>query len=73
LIRTHPSVIQKLHRRVFLNKLNKEEIELYISFYCAATNRDAFMAIRQDMLMTMIDIIHRHGAEIAKKSMKVIG
>jgi len=70
-IRSHPSVIQKLHRRVFINKLTKEECGLYLSFYVAAVNRDAFMAVRQDLFMTFVDIIHMHGAQLAKRSMKV--
>lgn len=37
-------VIQKLHRRVFLDKITREEATLYLSFYCEAANRDAFMA-----------------------------
>jgi hypothetical protein len=37
-------VLQKLHRRVFLDKLTRDEATLYISFYVEAANRDAFMA-----------------------------
>ena len=37
-------IIQKLHRRVFLDKITREEATLYLSFYCEAANRDAFMA-----------------------------
>lgn len=70
-IRTHPSVIQKLHRRAFLDSLTKEECGIYLSFYCAATNRDAFMAIRQDLFMMFLDIIKQHGAQLAKKSLRV--
>ena len=39
-----PRVLQKLHRRVFLDKLTRDEATLYISFYVEAANRDAFMA-----------------------------
>jgi hypothetical protein len=39
-----PRVIQKLHRRVFLDKLTRDEATIYISFYVEAANRDAFMA-----------------------------
>lgn len=37
-------MIQKLHRRVFLDKLTRDEATIYISFYVEAANRDAFMA-----------------------------
>ena len=37
-------MLQKLHRRVFLDKLTRDEATLYISFYVEAANRDAFMA-----------------------------
>lgn len=39
-----PRVIQKLHRRVFLDKITRDEATLYLSFYVEAANRDAFMA-----------------------------
>lgn len=39
-----PRVIQKLHRRVFLDKLTRDEATIYLSFYVEAANRDAFMA-----------------------------
>ena len=39
-----PRVIQKLHRRVFLDKLTRDECTIYLSFYVEAANRDAFMA-----------------------------
>jgi hypothetical protein len=44
ILRQDPRVIQKLHRRVFLDKLTRDEATIYISFYVEAANRDAFMA-----------------------------
>lgn len=37
-------IIQKLHRRIFLDKITRDEVTLYMSFYVEAANRDAFMA-----------------------------
>jgi len=39
-----PRVIQKLHRRVFLDKITRDEATIYLSFYVESANRDAFMA-----------------------------
>lgn len=39
-----PRVLQKLHRRVFLDKITRDEATIYLSFYVEAANRDAFMA-----------------------------
>ena len=71
-IRANSSVIQKLHRRVFLNKITMEDAEVYVSFYVTASNRDAFMAIKQDFMLTFMDIIDQHGAEVARKSIRVL-
>jgi hypothetical protein len=39
--------MNKLHRRVFLDKIGMEDVKMYISFYVEASNRDAFMAVKQ--------------------------
>jgi hypothetical protein len=39
--------MNKLHRRVFLDKIGMEDVKIYISFYVEASNRDAFMAVKQ--------------------------
>jgi hypothetical protein len=44
ILRQDTRIIQKLHRRVFLDKINRDECLVYISFYVEAANRDAFMA-----------------------------
>ena len=39
--------------------------QIYISFYLEAANRDAFMAIKQDMLLAFVDVVERNKAKLA--------
>ncbi|KAK9831955.1 hypothetical protein WJX81_002788 [Elliptochloris bilobata] len=71
IIRQDPRIIQKLHRRVFIDKLTREQISVYVSFYVEATNRDAYMAIKQDLLLAFIDCVERNGAKLAKQLLLV--
>lgn len=48
ILRADARIIQKLHRRVFLDKLTRDECTVYVSFYVEAANRDAFMAGEQE-------------------------
>eukprot|EP00210_Caulerpa_lentillifera_P008673 g8272.t1 len=64
-------IIQKLHKRAFLNGINQEFVSIYISFYLEAPNRDAFMAARQQLYLAFVDCILRNGAEIYKKKVVV--
>lgn len=47
IVRNDSRIINKLHRRVFLDKISLDDVKIYLSFYCEASNRDAFMAIKQ--------------------------
>jgi len=40
---------------------------VYVSFYVEAANRDAFMAVKQDLLLAFIDCVERNGAKLAKQ------
>ena len=71
IIRQDPRIIQKLHRRVFLDKLTRDQISLYISFYVEAANRDAFMAVKQDLLLAFIDCVERNNAKLARPRVQV--
>ena len=42
-----------------------------MSFYVEATNRDAYMAIKQDLLLAFIDCVERNGAKLAKQLLQV--
>ncbi|CAL8469278.1 g8819 [Coccomyxa elongata] len=71
IIRQDPRIIQKLHRRVFIDKLTREQVSVYVSFYVEAVNRDAFMSIKQDLLLAFIDCVDRNGAKLAKQRLEV--
>ncbi len=45
---------------------------MYVSFYVEAVNRDAFMSIKQDLLLAFIDCVDRNGAKLAKQRLEVI-
>lgn len=44
ILRQDSRVIQRLHRRIFLEKITRDQAQIYTSFYVEAVNRDAFMA-----------------------------
>lgn len=46
-------------------QITREECRIYISFYLKATNRDAFMSIKQDMMLAFVDVVERNGAKLA--------
>lgn len=71
LIRQDQRIIQRLHRRVFLDKVTREQITIYISFYVEAANRDAFMSVKQDLLLAFMECIDRNGAYLAKNRLQV--
>lgn len=41
-----------------------------MSFYVEAVNRDAFMAVKQDLLLAFIDCVDRNGAKLAKQRLE---
>lgn len=47
------------------------QVSVYVSFYVEATNRDAYMAIKQDLLLAFIDCVERNGAKLAKQLLQV--
>lgn len=59
-------VLPKLHRRVFLDKIQRDQLTVYISFYIEAANRDAFMATKQEIFMQFATACARHGAKLAQ-------
>ena len=60
-----PRILPKLHRRVYLDRVTKDEVTLYISFYIEAANRDAFMMTKQEVLLAFAEACARHGAALA--------
>jgi len=71
ILRQDARIIQKLHRRVFLDKITKDDISIYVSFYVEATNRDAFMAVKQDLLLAFVDCVERNGAKLARNRLQI--
>jgi len=65
IVRNDTRVINKLHRRVFLDKITPDDARIYLSFYLEGANRDAFMAIKQDLLVSFVDCVERNGAKLA--------
>ena len=65
IVRNDARIINKLHRRVFLDKLTERDVQIYLSFYVEASNRDAFMAVKQDLLLAFVDCVERNGAKLA--------
>lgn len=65
IVRSDARIINKLHRRVFLDKITNEDCKIYMSFYVEASNRDAFMAVKQDLLLAFVDCVERNGAKLA--------
>ncbi|KAF6255019.1 Mechanosensitive ion channel-domain-containing protein [Scenedesmus sp. NREL 46B-D3] len=66
IVRNDSRIINKLHRRVFMDKISLDDVKVYVSFYCEASNRDAFMAIKQDLLLAFVDCVERNGAKLAQ-------
>lgn len=64
-------MLPKLHRRVFLDKIQRDQLTVYISFYIEAANRDAFMATKQEIFMQFATACARHGAKLAQNRHQV--
>jgi mechanosensitive ion channel protein 1/2/3 len=71
IIRDDVRVLPKLHRRVFLDKVNRNELTIYISFYIEAANRDAYMATKQEIFLEFAMACERHGAQLASNRHQV--
>ena len=71
LIRQDPRIIQRLHRRVFLDKVTRDQVTIYISCYVEAANRDAFMSVKQDLLLAFVECVDRNNARLARNRTQV--
>ncbi|GAX82316.1 hypothetical protein CEUSTIGMA_g9745.t1 [Chlamydomonas eustigma] len=65
IVRNDTRIINKLHRRIFLDKITHDDCKIYLSFYLEAASKEAFMAIKQDMLLAFVDVVERNGAKLA--------
>lgn len=64
-------IIQKLYKRAFVDKINREFVNIHIAFYLEVPNRDAFMAAKQQLYLAFVECVVRNGAEIAEKKLIV--
>jgi len=71
IIRADPRVIQKLHRRVFLNAIHENSLEVLVSFYIEAPNEDAARAHRENFTLTFMDIIRQCGGKLLRNAVDV--
>ena len=46
------------------------QVTIYISAYVEAANRDAFMAVKQDLLAAFVDCCERNGARLARNRLQ---
>ena len=61
----HPKVDQGLKTSVFFTKFGSTSLDIEISAYISSLAGIEFSAIKQELLLTIADIISVHGAEIA--------
>ena len=47
------------------------QVSIYVSCYVEAANRDAFMAVKQDLLLAFVDCVERNGARLAQQRIQV--
>jgi hypothetical protein len=67
----YDKVIGQLHKRVFLDKVTRDQISIYMSCYLSAPNRDAFMNYKQELFLGLLSVIKAHGAKLARNYLNV--
>ncbi len=67
----YDKVISQLHKRVFLDKVTRDQISIYMSCYLSAPNRDAFMNYKQELFLGLLSVIKAHGAKLARNYLNV--
>ncbi|CAG9461125.1 unnamed protein product [Pedinophyceae sp. YPF-701] len=70
-IRQDARVIQRLHRRAFVNGFYPDRIEVYVSFYIDAINQDSYMAVRQDLMLRFVRTAEECGGRLAYQQLAV--
>lgn len=69
----HPtwrSMNAQLSRRLTAGSMSAQ-VTVYVSCYVEAQNRDAFMAVKQDLLLAFVDCVERNRAELARVRVSV--
>ncbi|KAK3263882.1 hypothetical protein CYMTET_27346, partial [Cymbomonas tetramitiformis] len=73
LLKNDKRVLSKLHRRVFIDSITKNgEYTIYMSCYVEAANRDQFMGIKEDVLLSFLESLGRNGCELATPVRKLM-
>lgn len=72
IIREDSRIFQKLHRRVFFTEITDNALLIHLSFYVEAANKDVFLSISEDLLLSFIECIKRNGAELMMKTVHVL-
>lgn len=54
-----------------MQRAHGDQVTVYVSCYVEAKNRDAFMAVKQDLLLAFVDCVERNRAELARVRMAV--
>ena len=47
------------------------QLTVYISCYVEANNRDAFMAVRQDIMIAFVELVHGKDCQLARTRLGV--
>lgn len=66
-----PTATQRLGLEARSIRLRGAQVTVYVSCYVEAQNRDAFMAVKQDLLLAFVDCVERNRAELARMRLAV--
>jgi MscS family membrane protein len=65
MLKAHKGINQAQPLRVFFNYFNASSIDFNIYAFTNTTSKDEYQKIKQEILLTVADIIESHKAEIA--------
>lgn len=72
IVKNDERIFQKLHRRVFFTEVTDNALLIHLSFYIEAANKDMFLTISEDLLLSFIECIKENGAELMMKTVHVL-
>eukprot|EP01023_Acetabularia_acetabulum_P045702 TRINITY_DN4644_c0_g2_i4.p1 TRINITY_DN4644_c0_g2~~TRINITY_DN4644_c0_g2_i4.p1 ORF type:complete len:553 (+),score=33.41 TRINITY_DN4644_c0_g2_i4:83-1741(+) len=59
-------VIQKLPIRVFITGITREQVTIFMNFFVTAKDREDYVCLRQDMLLSVMSCVKRNDAHLAR-------
>lgn len=72
IVRKEPRIIQKLHKRIFLDKLNNDGTAvIFFSLYVDAATKEAFMQVKQELMIQFVEVLQNNGLGLARKTVEV--